>query len=85
MEGRLAKEKYLSLKPGSLICFNESLTVQVVALRRYETFQRMIDKEGVEKVLPGLTSKEAEAVYRRFYTTEEESLYGVLAIEVLVC
>ncbi len=85
VEGRLAKEKYLSLKPGSRICFNSSLEVSVKAVRRYTSFKEMIEKETVDAVLPEYSGNRPEQVYRSFYSETDEKKYGVVAIEVAIC
>jgi WD40 repeat protein len=43
----------------------------------------MIESEGLERVLPGVSSlKEGVDVYRQFYTEEDEKVYGVVAITI---
>lgn len=43
----------------------------------------MLEKEGLENVLPGVKSiEEGIQVYRRFYDEEKEKKYGVVAIEI---
>uniref|UniRef100_A0A0E0DNL3 ASCH domain-containing protein n=1 Tax=Oryza meridionalis TaxID=40149 RepID=A0A0E0DNL3_9ORYZ len=61
---------------GSLLLFNKCLLLNVQAVRKYASFSEMLQAEMISEVLPGV------GVYRKFYTEEKESLYGVLAISV---
>lgn len=83
VEGRLAKPKYINLAPGDKISFNGTLEVTITKVTRYKSFMQMIQSEGIERVLPGVTSlKEGVAVYRQFYSEEDEKTYGVAAITI---
>ena len=83
IEGRLAKSKYVALKPGDKICFNDSFIVTVTGVRTYSTLKQMIESEGVERVLPGLENDPApERIYRGFFSEEQEQLHGAVAIEI---
>ena len=83
IEGRLAKDKYVQLQAGDLVCFNNELNARVVAVRKYPTFRELIVCEGVEKVLPGHgEDAHPHMVYRSFYSEEEERAHGVVAIEI---
>ena len=85
IEGRLGKAKYLYLKPNDCIRFNKSLCAKVQAVRHYPSFGAMLQKEGIERVLPGVaTVQEGEAIYKRFYTSDQEKIYGAVAIEVIL-
>jgi ASC-1-like (ASCH) protein len=44
----------------------------------------MMETEGIEKVLPDFTDIQdwVEKVYYKFYSSEQERKFGVLAIEV---
>jgi len=83
IEGRLYDEKRRQIKPGDIINFEGRLKVKVKALRVYSSFREMLEKEGLERVLPNVKSiDEGVQVYRKFYSEEEEKKYGVVAIEV---
>ncbi len=83
IEGRLAKDKYVQLQAGDVICFNNELETRVVAVRKYPTFRDLILHEGVNKVLPGHEADSApHMVYRAFYSEEDERTHGVVAIEI---
>jgi ASC-1-like (ASCH) protein len=83
IEGRLAKPKYLQLRANDLIRFNDTLLTKVVAVRKYLNFKEMIETEGVDNVLPGLSKdSQPDLVYKNFYSDKEEQTYGVVAIEI---
>jgi len=83
VEGRLYDEKRQGIKPGDMIIFENQLIAVVKDVRVYPSFREMLEREGVENVLPGVESiEEAVKVYRRFYSEEKEKKYGVVAIEV---
>ncbi|ALV62542.1 ProFAR isomerase-like protein [Thermococcus sp. 2319x1] len=83
IEGRLYDEKRRQIKPGDVIVFEGRLKVRVKALRVYPSFKEMLEKEGLDRVLPNVKSiDEGVETYRKFYSEEEERKYGVVAIEV---
>ena len=85
VEGRLYDEKRQKLQVGDVIVFEGKLRVKVKALRRYASFKEMLEKEGLENVLPNVGSiEEGIKIYRQFYDEEREKKYGVVAIEVEV-
>lgn len=65
------------------------LLLLVVLRRRYPTFDAMLRSEGLARVLPpasGVSSLEqGVAVYRGFYSAEQEREHGVLALRVQPC
>ncbi len=83
VEGRVKDDKRARIRPGDKILFNRRLLVEVVDVREYDSFEEMLRSEGLERVLPGVESvEEGVRVYRRFYSTGKEKMFGVLAIEV---
>ncbi|WP_297417768.1 ASCH domain-containing protein [Thermococcus sp.] len=83
IEGRLYDEKRQKIRPGDTIIFENRLMCVVKDIRVYSSFGEMLEKEGLENVLPGVESiEEGVRVYRRFYSEERERKYGVAAIEV---
>ncbi|MFH0846092.1 MAG: ASCH domain-containing protein [Patescibacteria group bacterium] len=88
VEGRLQKGLYKELKIGDEIqvCNNEeteSVRVEILDLRKYSSFQEMLEKESFKKILPDIISvEEGVGIYRKFYTEEQEKEFGVVAIEV---
>lgn len=90
IEGRLLKGLYQELKIGDEIqVYNneetESVLVKVLALRKYTSFQEMLEKEESKKILPDADSiEQGLEIYRKFYSPEQENQFGVLAIEVVL-
>ncbi|HDH45360.1 MAG TPA: ASCH domain-containing protein [Thermococcus sp.] len=83
VEGRLYDEKRRQINPGDTIVFEGKLKVRVKSIRKYPSFKEMLEREGIERVLPGVHNiEEGVRIYRQFYTEEEEKKYGVVAIEI---
>jgi ASC-1-like (ASCH) protein len=81
VEGRLCKDKYMNLKKGDKIIFNEELEVEIEKVVRYPSFREMLIFEGLKNVVPmAKTLEEGEQIYYQFYTKEDEQKYGVVAI-----
>ena len=85
VEGRLNKSKFLEMKVGDEILLNEEVKLRIVNKTIYKSFREMIIFEGIKNVIPIAKSiDEAEAVYYNFYSKEDESNFGVAAIEIEV-
>jgi ASC-1-like (ASCH) protein len=90
IEGRLNKSWRKKVKTGDYITINnndetDSFESEVIAVRRYRSFYELLVNEKLYKLLPGVKSiDEGLAIYRNFYTIEQEEQFGVVAIEVKV-
>ncbi len=85
VEGRLNKSKFLEMAIGDEILLNEEVKLKITNKTIYKTFREMIAFEGVKNVIPDAKNiDEAEAVYYKFYSKEDESIFGVVAIELRV-
>ncbi|WP_457614510.1 HisA/HisF-related TIM barrel protein [Methanopyrus sp.] len=83
VEGRVKDDKRARIKPGDKILFNRRLLVKVVDVREYDSFEEMLREEGLKNVLPNVNSiEEGIEIYRRFYSSGKEKMFGVLAIEI---
>lgn len=83
VEGRLNKSKFAQMKIGDEILLNEEIRLEITNKTIYKTFRDMITFEGVKNVIPDAKSvDEAESVYYKFYSKEDEANFGVVAIEV---
>ena len=87
IEGRLEKEPYSLLEPGDfMILYDEYgnvVRVRVKAVRRYDNFREMLEKEGLERVLPGVKSiEDGVKIYHSIYNDSERQGKKVLAIEI---
>lgn len=88
IEGRIRRGKYAAIRPGDeIVVYNneetDSVEVIVKKVTTYLSFEEMLTKEPLSKLLPDAkTVDEGIGVYRKFYTAEEEKEFGVVAIEV---
>ena len=84
IEGRLNIDKYKDLKTGDILLIGpERRKFNVERIYKYNSFEDMLNKEGVNNVLPNITKiNEAIEVYYSFYTKEQEKEFGVLAIKI---
>lgn len=93
-EGRLAKKKFTDLKKGDIVRMfksdehgnidpNKFMDLIVMKVERYKSFAEMLEKEGLEKILPSIkTIADGVAVYRQWFSEEDEKSLGVVAIHV---
>jgi len=98
IEGRLGRGKFAEYRVGDLVSLRRdyrdeqgtlhdgepgAATVEITAVRRYNSFLEMVSTEGYQRVIPSASSpQEAADEYNRFYSAEDQSKYGVLAIEI---
>ena len=84
VEGRLNKGKFWSLKIGDILQFDDTgEQVKVVDLTLYPSFQEMFVSEGLKHIVPDIkTIEQGIAVYRKFYSIEQEKEFWVIAIEM---
>lgn len=89
VEGRLNKGKWIEMQIGDEILVDnlpnstETFLVQIIGKNNYKSFREMIIFEGMGNVIPEAKSiDEAESVYYKFYTKEEEERFGVTAIRI---
>lgn len=93
IEGRLNRNEWKNVKVDDILEFinNESFNgirkvkVRITKRIEYPTFKCMLVLEGIQKCLPGVvTNNEGIAIYRKFYSEEEEEQYGVVALHIQV-
>ncbi|MEI7986386.1 MAG: ASCH domain-containing protein [Armatimonadota bacterium] len=86
VEGKRNSKTWYGMKVGDEIsfrCDGQTLSMRIVAIRKYKTLRRYLEAEGLLRTLPGvLTIKEGIALYREYWTKEEIIRDGILAIEV---
>lgn len=95
VEGRLAKGKFLDVEPGDNISIREDIydgnvivqsrsaaaEIVVVSVERFDSFEAMLTSKGFHDIIPGASSiSEACDEYARYYSSEDETKYGVLGI-----
>lgn len=62
---------------------DEKVTAVVTRVVKYPDFKTYLIQEGLSRTLPGIESiDEGIAVYRQFYSEEQEKTHGVLAIHL---
>ena len=88
-EGRLNDEKRRNIKIGDIIIFkNESnlstsLKTVVKDLLYFNSFKDLINTLPLEKLgFENSDKNEVEKIYHTFYTVEDETRFGVVAIKV---
>lgn len=82
VEGRLGKDKYLNLRKGDLIKIND-MEVEIVSVEKYSTFKDMLIAVGFKNAIPDAGSLEdAVNVYYRFYSKDDEKIFGVVGIHI---
>ena len=99
VEGRLAKDKFLSIKPGDIISIREDIykdslivksiadaaAIQVIELKKFPTFKKMLTDVGFARAIPDAKDlEEACEAYELYYSAEDEQRYGVLAISFVL-
>jgi ASC-1-like (ASCH) protein len=89
VEGRLCKGTFATLRKGHLLTVHSegdqswSFETIVIDVRRYCSFKEYLEMEGLRRTLPGIgTVVEGIRVYRQFYSREQESEHGILAVEL---
>jgi ASC-1-like (ASCH) protein len=95
VEGRLAKGKFLNFKVGDLIKLREDiyengvevktihnrLTTKITDIKHFSTFREMLEKIDYQKALPRASSvDDAVNEYAKYYSSEDEKKFGVIAI-----
>ena len=62
----------------------QKVVVKIVAIRKYRTFLEMAKIENYKLVIPSVASAESAAeVYNKYYSSDDQEKYGVLAIEIV--
>ncbi len=86
-EGRLLKDDWATLEVGDLITFinpdGRELTCRVISLPRFSSFVEAFEALGPELVpVPNVDNNKVRALYSKFYSQEQQSKYGVVAIQL---
>jgi ASC-1-like (ASCH) protein len=90
VEGRLNKGDFANFKPDDIVIFTNSdfgkerrVQTQIKAINKYATFGEYLVAEKMSKCLPGIDDlTDGIAVYRKYFTEEDEKKYGILAIQL---
>jgi len=79
-EGRLNKGDFAEIKKGDFIIFQNAdfgfprtFKVRCTSIKKYATFKDYLEKEKLEKCLPGIANiDDGVAVYRKYFKQEDE-------------
>jgi len=84
VEGRLNKGRFSDIEIGDVLELEpEKIKFEVIEKNIYKSFKEMIEKEGIENVIPDKNNiNDAVDVYYKFYTKEQEDEFGVVAIKI---
>ena len=89
IEGRKNKGVFKEMKVGELIKWENNnfnprtVTTRITKKTEYPTFKEYLEKEGLDKCLPGIKNiEDGLSVYFKYYTKEDEEKYGVIAIQL---
>ena len=87
IEGRKNKGRFEEMEVGDIIDWNNkdfnprNVLTKITKKTVYNTFQEYLEKEGLQKCLPGInTIEDGLSVYFKYFTEEDEKKYGVVAI-----
>ena len=88
VEGRLNKGDFMSLNKGDILHitnnelgFMRSYEIKITSIHKYKTFSEYLEKEKLEKCLPGIdTIDEGVKVYYKYYSKLDEEKYNIIAI-----
>ena len=97
VEGRRNKGKFKEMKVGDIIQWNNfnfrprSVLTRVTGKTEYPTFKEYLEKEGLDKCLPGMEKLGSEklgiehglSIYYKYFTKEDEKEFGVVAIRMI--
>ena len=88
VEGRLNKGDFISLIKGDILTitnnelgFERKYEIKITSVHKYKTFSEYLDKEKLEKCLPGIdTIEDGVKVYYKYYSKIDEDKYNIIAI-----
>lgn len=87
-EGRLNVGKWKHMHEGHWITFvnnNDKVTAKITKINNYPDFRKMLETEGVERVLPGMTQEDGlQKIYHKYYKPEDAEKHGVIAMQLAV-
>lgn len=91
VEGRKNKGVFKEMQVGDIVEWQNkdfkprSVKTRITGKAVYKTFEEYLEKEGLQKCLPGMpTMEHGLSVYFKYFTKEEEAEFGVVAIRLEV-
>ena len=91
VEGRKNKGRFKEMKVGDIVEWTNdnfkprSVLTRVTGKAEYPTFREYLEKEGLDKCLPGMEKfgiEDGLSIYYKYYTKEDEKEFGVVAIRI---
>jgi ASC-1-like (ASCH) protein len=91
VEGRLNKGDFKAMKKGDIINwtnnnfgYERSFATKIVKITNYDNFASYLTTEKLPNCLPGIDTVNhgVNGVYYKYFTPEDETTYGVVAIKV---
>jgi ASC-1-like (ASCH) protein len=89
IEGRLNRGDFNKMQVGDIVRWTNddygqrSVDTRITKKVEYPTFAEYLETDGLDKCLPSFTTIESGvAVYRKWYSEEDEQKYGVIAIHL---
>lgn len=94
-EGRLNKGKFSKMKKGDIVeWFNmeneitAKVKTKIIDVINYDSFHECVKNETIDNILPipeiTIVQEGVDNVYYKYYSQNDENLYGVLAIRIKV-
>jgi|TARA_B110000305_G_C19244591_1_gene541658 ASC-1-like (ASCH) protein len=92
VEGRLNKGDFMSLNKGDILNitnnelgFERKYQIKITSVHKYNTFSEYLEKEKLEKCLPGIdTIEQGVSIYYKYYKKDDEDKYKIIAIRLKV-
>ena len=89
VEGRKNRGKFKIMKVGDIVkwtndnFYPREIVTKITGKAEYKTFQEYLESEGLSKCLPGIsTIEDGLKIYFKYFTKEEETEFGVVAIRL---
>jgi ASC-1-like (ASCH) protein len=89
VEGRLNKGRFQEMQIGDIIEWHNEdfkerkILTKIIGKEEYKTFEEYLEKEDLNKCLPGIpTMEHGLSVYYKYFTKEKETEFGVIAIRI---
>ena len=85
IEGRVNAGLFARLEKNNVIQWlhqNMKCKVKIIDIRKYDSFRTMLEKEGLDKILPNIDNIDDGVKLFRKYYSEEKERNGVVAIEM---
>ncbi len=92
VEGRLNKGDFMILNKGDRmqivnteLGFMRYYLITITSIHKYKSFKEYLEKETLEKCLPGIdTIEDGLNVYYNYYSKSDEDKYKIVAIRFII-